>query len=105
MGCGGCAKRRELALQRSRASHVQPPPLREPRIRCPACGVLHTETEYKNCPFRLQLERQKAREAKLQQRLELQKQQTEADVVSRRGRQIYRQFPDIQVNIPTRRKW
>lgn len=104
MGCGGCARRRERALRRKVVkAEVKPA---EPKIRCPACGVSHTQAEYAKCPFRLQLERQKAREARLKAKLaEKEPIQQAESIPNRRGRQIYKQFPTPQVNIPTRRKW
>lgn len=106
MGCGGCAKRRERALRR-KIVEAEPRPPAEPKLMCPACGVSHTQEEYAKCPFRLQLERQKAREARLKAKLAEKAPAQEVQAVNnRRGRQIYKQFTTPQVNvIPTRRKW
>lgn len=106
MACGGCAKRRERALRR-KVVQAEPQVASEPKIMCPACGIEHTAIEYARCPFRLQLEKQRAREARLKAKL---KQEVPAQEVAainnRRGRQIYKQFTTPQVNvIPTRKKW
>lgn len=105
MACGGCARRREQAKHQRRveAQVVQPV---EPQLHCPACNVKHSASEYARCPFRLQLERQRAREARLKAKLaEKQSTQEVSAIPDRRGRQIYKQFPMPKVNIPTKRKW
>lgn len=62
MACGGCRKK---ALALIESLKPLPPPEPEPLIRCPACNALHTEREFQECPFRLQQEKQKAREARI----------------------------------------
>lgn len=106
MGCGGCAKRRERALRR-KVVQAEPQPPAEPKLMCPACGIEHTQSEYARCPFRLQLEKQKAREARLKAKLAEKVPALEVNAIAnRRGRQIHKQFTAPQVNsIPTRRKW
>lgn len=106
MACGGCAKRRAKAARQKvvDTTPAQPP---EPQIHCPACGISHTQSEYNRCPFRLQLERQQAREARLKAKLAQKAPPQEvSNVNNRRGRQIYTQFSAPHVNsIPTKRKW
>lgn len=108
MACGGCAKKRQQALRKINveAESAQPPP--EPKIQCPACGGMHTQVEYASCPFRLQQERQRSREARLKIKLlkpGVQEVQAVQAVETRRGRQIQTQFPAQQMIVPTKRKW
>ena len=57
MACGGCRGKVERLLRSINAtdSTSQSP---QAILMCPACKVHHTEQEYQNCPFRLQLVRQ-----------------------------------------------
>lgn len=99
MGCGGCARRRERMSKQFRQIPTAPP---QPKLFCPACQKLETESEYNKCPFRLQLERQKARRAQLEKRIE--ESSVQNQIINRRGRQIHQQFSSTRP-IPTRKKW
>jgi adenine-specific DNA methylase len=105
MACGGCAKKRQLALRQSTGSVEPAQPPRETKIQCPACGAMHSQVEYIQCSFRLQQERQRAREMRLKAKLLKPEVEKPIGIETRRGRQIQTQFPALQTIIPVKKKW
>lgn len=85
MACGGCARRAKEAWGGTTKKPRQPLPA-EPTLYCPACEIYHTEREWKMCPFRLQKEKQQAREHR--QQVVMREKQAQAATQNRRGRNL-----------------
>ncbi len=64
MACGGCQAKAKRLIANFKANQTADSPP-QALIRCAGCNSLHTEKEHQDCPFRIQHDKQLAREARI----------------------------------------
>ena len=65
MACGACQAKAARLKARAQANQQKADSPPQALMRCPGCNALHTEEEYQKCPFRIQHDKQSAREARI----------------------------------------
>lgn len=104
MACGACQAKAKRLMARAQANQPKAASPPQALMRCQGCNALHTEKEYQECPFRIQYDKQLAREARIKS---LQPQEVKAEpqfVHDRRGVGPSRPA-NSDVKGPNQKKW